>query len=82
MNLMRDLKTKQILLCIASAFLLSIPFFLDLAWPLLFISFIPLFTNIENLSSKKAFKVPTAQTTFTGLPRVFMLTPPMFTTIP
>jgi len=56
---MRDIKPKQILLCIASAFLLSIPFFLDLAWPLLFISFIPLFINIENLSSKKAFKIGT-----------------------
>jgi apolipoprotein N-acyltransferase len=47
------------LLCLISALLLSIPFFLEHAWPLLFISFIGLFISIDKASSKKAFRIGT-----------------------
>jgi len=56
---MRDINRKQILLCLISALLLSIPFFLEHAWPLLFISFIGLFISIDKASSKKAFRIGT-----------------------
>ncbi|NIP39436.1 MAG: apolipoprotein N-acyltransferase [Candidatus Dadabacteria bacterium] len=56
---MRDLNKKQFTLCTVSAALLALPFFLDFAWPLLFISFVALFICIENETPKKAFKIGT-----------------------
>ena len=67
---MRELNRKQLILCIVSAALITLPFFIEYAWPLLFISFIALFINIDNVSSKKAFQIGT----FTGTIAYFITT--------
>ncbi len=56
---MRDLNKKQIILSIISAVILALTFIVDLAWPLAFISFVPLFICIENETPKKALKIGT-----------------------
>lgn len=56
---MRDLNKKQTILSIISAVIIALTFIVDLAWPLAFISFIPLFICIENETPKKALKIGT-----------------------